>query len=408
MGELAEALDDDRRRAHAAWRLSALAQRIADYAAMETTARQAVECARRAGDDEIRLLAQRMLAMSLDFQDRPGEGRSLAEEGAGRSALRWALRRVEGLYLNALSVMLAMQSDDVGALLVDQQSLVAYRAAGDRRNEAIAQGNIGAGWLGLGDLARARRRAGRGSAPDAHQRRASPGGQPAVRSVNARAMARRRCPCARACARGFGHCCRGSRARPGGRSLVPGGRGRAGTRALHTGGGCLRSCSCARQRNCQPVSARRFGRAGQGRVGARRYRGCYDRRWSHCWRSAQGPATMKRRSKAWNSRAWSNGRVTECWQRSATLAPPSGWSARTRRLGRRRRRSSTPSFAKVSFATSRLTVRSQRRGNAQRGQYHVSTHTLKTDRLFDARFRAAHAETSPDPLAVFPNFWKPG
>src|SRR6185436_8109471 len=111
-------------------------------------------------------------------------------------------------------------------------------------------------------------------------------------------------------------------------------------------------------------------------------------RWSHCWRSAQGPATMKRRSKAWNSRAWSNGRVTDCWQRSATLAPPSGWTARTRRLGRRRRRSSTANYAKVSFATSRLTERSQRRGNAQRGRYHVSTHALTTDRLFDPRFRA--------------------
>jgi len=155
LGELAEALDDDRRRAHAAWRLSALAQRIADYAAMETTARQAVEYARRAGDDEIRLLAQRLLAMSLDFQNRPTEGRSLAEEGLAE-ARSLGLRRVEGLYLNALGVMLAMQSDDVGALLVDQQSLVAYRAAGDRRNEAIAHGNIGAGWLGLGDLARAR------------------------------------------------------------------------------------------------------------------------------------------------------------------------------------------------------------------------------------------------------------
>ena len=81
-------------------------------------------------------------------------------EASQREALAEArslgLRRVEGLYLNALGVMLAMQSDDVGALLVDQQSLVAYRAAGDRRNEAIAHGNIGAGWLGLGELARAR------------------------------------------------------------------------------------------------------------------------------------------------------------------------------------------------------------------------------------------------------------
>ena len=51
MAELAETLDDDRRRAHAAWRRSALAQRIADYAAVEAAARQAVEWARRAGDD---------------------------------------------------------------------------------------------------------------------------------------------------------------------------------------------------------------------------------------------------------------------------------------------------------------------------------------------------------------------
>jgi len=155
LAELAEALDDDRRRAHAAWRRSALAQRIADYAAMETAAQQAIEYARQAGDDEIRLLAQRMLAMSLVVQGRPAEGRGIAEASLAE-ARALALRRVEGLCLNALSVMLAMQSDDVGALELDQQSLAAHRAAGDRRNEAIAQGNIGAGWLGLGELTRAR------------------------------------------------------------------------------------------------------------------------------------------------------------------------------------------------------------------------------------------------------------
>jgi len=156
MAELAEALADDRRRAHAAWRRSALAQRLADYVAAEASARRAVEWARRAGDDEIRLLAQRMLAMALTFQGRPGNGRVIAEE-ALTEARALALRRVEGLCLNALSVMLAMQGDDVGALELDQQSLAAHRAAGDRRNEAIAQGNIGAGWLGLGALTQARR-----------------------------------------------------------------------------------------------------------------------------------------------------------------------------------------------------------------------------------------------------------
>jgi len=155
LAELAEAQDDNRRRAHAAWRRSALAQRIADYAAMETGAQQAVEWARRAGADEIRLLAQRMLAMSLAFQGRSAEGRDGAEQALAE-ARALGLRRVEGLCLNALSVMLAMRNDDVGALLLDQQSLIAHRAAGDRRNEAIAQGNIGAGWLGLGELTRAR------------------------------------------------------------------------------------------------------------------------------------------------------------------------------------------------------------------------------------------------------------
>jgi hypothetical protein len=156
MAELAEAQDDDRRRAHAAWRRSALAQRIADYTAMEAAARHAAEWAGRAGDAVLRLLAQRLLAMSLAFQGRPAEGRLVAEEALAQ-ARALGLRQVEGLCLNALGVMLAMQSDDVGALQMDQQSLAAHRATGDRRNEAIAQGNIGAGWLGLGELTRARR-----------------------------------------------------------------------------------------------------------------------------------------------------------------------------------------------------------------------------------------------------------
>jgi hypothetical protein len=156
MAELAELHDDDRRRAHAAWRRSALAHRIADYAAAEAAARQAVDWARRVGDDEIRLLAERLVSMSLAFQGRSAEGRVVGE-AALAEARALGLHRVEGLCLNALGVLLALQSDDVGALHFDEQSLAAYRAVGDRRNEAIAQGNIGAGWLGLGALAAARR-----------------------------------------------------------------------------------------------------------------------------------------------------------------------------------------------------------------------------------------------------------
>ena len=155
LAELAEALDDDRRRAHVGWRRSALAQRIADYAAMEANARRAVDWAGRAGDAELRLLAERMLAMSLAFQARPAEGQVIAQRTLAE-ARGLGLRRVEGSCLNALGVIAGMLDDEVGALLLDQQSLAAYAAAGDRRNEAIAHGNIGAGWLGLGELTRAR------------------------------------------------------------------------------------------------------------------------------------------------------------------------------------------------------------------------------------------------------------
>jgi hypothetical protein len=154
MTELAEAQDDDHRRAHAAWRRSALAQRVADHAAMEAAARQAIEWAGRAGDVERRLLAQRMLAMALAFQGRLAEGRGVAQRTLDE-ARRLGVPQVEGSCLNALGVLTAMAGDELGALAIDQQSLVAYQAAGDRRNEAIAHGNIGAGWLGLGALARA-------------------------------------------------------------------------------------------------------------------------------------------------------------------------------------------------------------------------------------------------------------
>ncbi|HEX6720672.1 MAG TPA: hypothetical protein VF107_03835, partial [Burkholderiaceae bacterium] len=144
------------RRAHAAWRRSALAQRIADHAAMESAARQAIEWARRAGDAERRLLSQRMLAMSLAFQGRLAEGRGVAQQTLDE-ARSLGVHQVEGSCLNALGVLAAMEHDEVGALAFDQQSLVAYKANGDRRNEAIAHGNIGAGWLGLGELTGARR-----------------------------------------------------------------------------------------------------------------------------------------------------------------------------------------------------------------------------------------------------------
>jgi predicted ATPase/class 3 adenylate cyclase len=155
MSALAEALDSDRGRAHAAWRRSAWAHRIADYATTEAAARQAVEWATRAHEAELRLLAQRMVAMSLAFQGRTAEGRAMAQQTLAESRAL-GIARIEGSCLNALAVIAGIRNDEVEALRFDQQSLVAYRAVGDRRNEAIAHGNIGAGWTGLGEVERAR------------------------------------------------------------------------------------------------------------------------------------------------------------------------------------------------------------------------------------------------------------
>ena len=192
-----------------------------------------------------------------------------------------------------------------------------------------------------------------------------------MRSVDAGAMARRRRPCAGAGARGPGNRGRGSRARPGDRGLVPGRRRRAGARASRTGGA---RPSQLRMRAPARLPARIGTTPRQGWPGSRWRRaipGCDAGVWSRCWRSARRPATTTTPLEGVEFPRlveWTCHRVLASrW--SATLAPPSGWPARTRRFRRRRRRSPTPRYARAFFATSRFTARSWRRGKAgQSGQ----------------------------------------
>ncbi|MDP3835506.1 MAG: adenylate/guanylate cyclase domain-containing protein [Hydrogenophaga sp.] len=153
---VAEVLDDDRRRAQVAWRRGLRALRMADWAAQERAARHGLACATRAGDDDLRLHALRLLAMAQVHQGDIAAGRALAQQGLAE-ARRLGLRGVEARMLNALSIVAERQGDLVGALDLDRQSLQAFRDAGDRVNEAILLLNLGVGWLKLGDLAQARR-----------------------------------------------------------------------------------------------------------------------------------------------------------------------------------------------------------------------------------------------------------
>ncbi|HSW27362.1 MAG TPA: adenylate/guanylate cyclase domain-containing protein, partial [Burkholderiaceae bacterium] len=152
---VADALDDDRLRSYVARRQSALAMRTVDHRAQEAAARQAMALAQRAGDVESRLQAQRLLADALGALGDLAAGEALARDGLAE-ARRRGLRRVEGVFLNALSYMAALKDDQVTGLSLDLQDLPIWRELGDPQGEAIALGNVGGDWLWFGELTRAR------------------------------------------------------------------------------------------------------------------------------------------------------------------------------------------------------------------------------------------------------------
>ena len=155
MESVADALDDDRRRALAARRRSLLGMRTSDYAMQESAARRAMVLAERAGDVESRLEAQRLVADALGVQGQFAAGEALAKQGLAE-ARALGMRRVEGVFLNALSLIAGMQDDQVTGLAMDLQDLPIWRELGDSHGEAVALSNVGADWLWFGELARAR------------------------------------------------------------------------------------------------------------------------------------------------------------------------------------------------------------------------------------------------------------
>ncbi len=155
MQDVADALDDDSRRSLVARRRSLFGLRTADYRAQESAAVQAMAFAERAGDAVQRLEAQRLLADALGALGDFETGRALARDGLAEARAR-GLRRVEGVFLNALSHIASMQDDQVEGLALDQQDLPIWRELGDPQGETIALGNVGADWLWFGEFTQAR------------------------------------------------------------------------------------------------------------------------------------------------------------------------------------------------------------------------------------------------------------
>jgi predicted ATPase len=153
---LADALGDDQRRAEVAWRRSSIAMRTGDYQSMESAARQAIALAESAHDALLQLRGQHRLALAQTYLGQVAAGHALAQDGLAKARALGA-RPLEALFQNALSVIADSQPDRLASLDMDQQDLLINRELGNRRNEAIALGNLGAGWLRLGDNAQARR-----------------------------------------------------------------------------------------------------------------------------------------------------------------------------------------------------------------------------------------------------------
>jgi class 3 adenylate cyclase/tetratricopeptide (TPR) repeat protein len=157
MDRLADALDDDQRRADAAFRRGFLTMRTADRTAQEAAGRRGALLAEKAGDDELQLDCLRLVASAVAFQGDWREGQRIAREVLAQ-ARTLGLRTIEGKCLNTLSVITGnILDDNVATLEFTQQCLEISREVGDKAGEAVALSNIGIGWMNLGDLAQGRR-----------------------------------------------------------------------------------------------------------------------------------------------------------------------------------------------------------------------------------------------------------
>jgi len=154
---IAERLDDEALRARVAERRSSRALRLADFAACEAHAREAIELARRTGHVELELRGQRLLAAALLRLGASARAEAIATEGLARARAH-GRRRVEGLLLSVLAVATSRRLGPVAGLRIDQQGLVIWRELGDRMIEAITLTNLAGGWFDVGATAEALQR----------------------------------------------------------------------------------------------------------------------------------------------------------------------------------------------------------------------------------------------------------
>ena len=154
LAAVADALDDDTRRAELALRNSLLSGRVGDYAAQQRHAAEALALATRADDAARGLNARRLFADARVRQGDLAAGEPMVREGLAEARARgW--QDLESRFLNALAVIAGRRQDVVAMLEASREATALRGALGDRRNQATGLVTEGIGWLELGELERA-------------------------------------------------------------------------------------------------------------------------------------------------------------------------------------------------------------------------------------------------------------
>lgn len=152
---LAEALGDPHRLADVAWRRCDHSYRTGDFARTEAQARHCIAIAEAGDALGLALRAKTRLAQALNRRGDAAAALELARRGLEESRAR-GLRAQESLFLNTLSIIVAMHGDVVGSLALDLEHLALCRALGNRRDESNGLLNVGGSYLLLGANERAR------------------------------------------------------------------------------------------------------------------------------------------------------------------------------------------------------------------------------------------------------------
>ncbi len=156
LAALAEALDDDARRALVAMRRSTAARQGGESVTAERLAVEAVKRARAAGDAGVLVKALNVLADALIVQGRYGDARRVAEEALDRATQGGDLY-AQSLLGNTVG-LIAMECGDLAdAVARFEQALALAREAGNRDHESMQLSNLGSCYPRLGEYAKARR-----------------------------------------------------------------------------------------------------------------------------------------------------------------------------------------------------------------------------------------------------------